>query len=157
MHRECRERFPRLCGLAIPTPDMHHGTCVTRVPRCMPGSLTSGFLWSPWRGKHSRHSRSMRNPQFYVSGKKPMPVTTECTSVDQTDSATAIQYCVAEPSSRMISYMLIVNGSKMRLLIVASKQQLPRVNIAYIQVGEDQISYMISRRNWRELYMHLSQ
>ena len=24
----------------------HYGTCVTHVPRCMPGSLTSGFLWS---------------------------------------------------------------------------------------------------------------
>ena len=31
-------------------PDMHHGTCVTHVPWCMPGSLTSGFLWSRWRG-----------------------------------------------------------------------------------------------------------
>ena len=25
-----------------------------------------------WRGKRSRHSRRMRNPQFYVYGKKPM-------------------------------------------------------------------------------------
>ena len=25
---------------------MHHGTCVTHVPWCMPWSLTSGFLWS---------------------------------------------------------------------------------------------------------------
>ena len=38
----------------------------------MLGSLTSGFLWSRWRGKRSRHSRRMRNPQFYVSGKRPM-------------------------------------------------------------------------------------
>ena len=53
-------------------PDMHHGTCVTHVPWCMPGSLTSGFLWSRWRGKRSRHSRRMRNPQFCVSGKRPM-------------------------------------------------------------------------------------
>ena len=36
----------------------------------MPG--TSGFLWSRWRGKRSRHSRRMRNPQFYVSGKRPI-------------------------------------------------------------------------------------
>ena len=35
-------------------PDMHHGTCVTHVPWCMPGSLTSGFLWSRWRGIRSR-------------------------------------------------------------------------------------------------------
>ena len=39
----------------------------------MPGSLTSGFLWSQWRGKRSRHSRRMGNPQFCLSGKKPMP------------------------------------------------------------------------------------
>ena len=56
----------------ISDPDMHHGTCVTHVPWCMLGSLISGFLWSRWRGKHSRHSRRMRNPQFYVSGKRPM-------------------------------------------------------------------------------------
>ena len=53
-------------------PDMHHGTCVTHVPWCMPGSLTSGFLWSRWRRKRSRHSRRMRNPQFCISGKRPM-------------------------------------------------------------------------------------
>ena len=56
----------------VSDPDMHHGTCVTHVPWCMPGLLTSGFLWSQWRGKRSRHSRRMRNPQFYVSGKRPM-------------------------------------------------------------------------------------
>ena len=53
-------------------PDMHHGTCVTHVPWCMSGSLNSGFFWSQWRGKCSRHSRHMRNPHFYVSGKRPM-------------------------------------------------------------------------------------
>ena len=26
-----------------------------------------------WRGKRCRHSRRMRNPQFYVSVKRPMP------------------------------------------------------------------------------------
>ena len=60
--------FPRHCGLAIPTCI----TCVTRVPWCMPGSLTSGFLWSRWRGKRSRQSRCMRNTRFCVSGKRPM-------------------------------------------------------------------------------------
>ena len=50
--------------------DMHHGTCATHVPWCMP--LTSGFFWSRWRGRHSRHSWRMRNPQFYVSGKRPI-------------------------------------------------------------------------------------
>ena len=56
----------------ISDPDMHYGTCVTHVPWCMPGSQTTGFLWSHWRGKRSRHSRCLRNPQFYVSDKRPM-------------------------------------------------------------------------------------
>ena len=55
--------------------DMHHGTCVTHVPWCMPGLLTRAFLWSRWRGKCSRHARRMRNPQFCVSSKRPIPGT----------------------------------------------------------------------------------
>ena len=56
----------------VSDPDMHHGTCVTHVPWCMPGSLTSSFVWSGWQGKRSRHSGRMHNPQCYVSGKRPM-------------------------------------------------------------------------------------
>ena len=52
-------------------PDRHHGTCVTHVLWCMPGSLTSSLLWSPWWGKLSRHSRRRHNQQCNVSGKKP--------------------------------------------------------------------------------------
>ena len=48
----------------VSDPVMHHSTCVTHVPWCMPGSLTSSFLWSLWRGKRSQHYRRMRNPQF---------------------------------------------------------------------------------------------
>ena len=70
MRRECRERYPPPPRFS--DPDMHHGTCVTHVPWCMSGSLTSSFLWNRWRGKRSRHSRRMRNPQFCVSGKRPM-------------------------------------------------------------------------------------
>ena len=55
----------------VSDPDMHHGTCMTHVSWCMLGSLTSGFLCSRRRGKRSRHSRRMRNPPFYVSGKRP--------------------------------------------------------------------------------------
>ena len=54
----------------ISDPGMHHGTCVTHVPWCMPGSLTSGFLWNRWRGQRSRHSRRMCNAQFYISVKR---------------------------------------------------------------------------------------
>ena len=57
-------------------PSVHHGTCVTHVSWCM-----SGLLTRRWWGKHSRHSRRTRNPQFYVYGKRPMG-----TLIDQTVS-----------------------------------------------------------------------
>ena len=63
--------------LQVSDPDMHHGTCVSHVPWCLPGSLTSGFLWNRWRGKSSRHSRRMRIQQFYVSSKRPIMVLEE--------------------------------------------------------------------------------
>ena len=56
----------------VSDPDMQHGTCVTHVLWCIPGSPTSSFLWIRWRGKHSLHCRRMPKPQFYVSGKRPM-------------------------------------------------------------------------------------
>ena len=34
----------------VSDPGMHHGTCVTHVPWCMPGSLSNDFLWSRRRG-----------------------------------------------------------------------------------------------------------
>ena len=58
--------------LRVSDPDMYHGTCVPQLPRCLPGSLTGGFLWSRWQEKRSRHSRRMRNSQFHVSGKWTM-------------------------------------------------------------------------------------
>ena len=56
----------------ISDPDMYHGTCVTRVSWCIPGSLTNRFLWSRCRGKRFRHSPRMHNQQFCVSGKRPI-------------------------------------------------------------------------------------
>ena len=56
----------------VSDPDIHHGAWVTHMSWCMPVSLTSGFLWSRRRGKRSRYSRCMRNPQFYLSGWRPI-------------------------------------------------------------------------------------
>ena len=49
MRRECRERFPPPPRFS--DPDMHPGTCVTHVPWCMSGSLTSSFLKKSVAGK----------------------------------------------------------------------------------------------------------
>ena len=58
MRRECRNVFPAILCLRS-----------RHASRHVPGSLTSGFCW---RGKRSRYSQRMPNPQFYVSGKRPM-------------------------------------------------------------------------------------
>ena len=34
--------------------------------------MHAGIANPRWRGKRSRHSRCMRNPQFYLSGKRPI-------------------------------------------------------------------------------------
>ena len=79
MRRKFRERFPRHHGLAIPT-------CIT------------ARAWRTWRDacrdrkqavcfevsggeKRSRHSRGMRNPQFYVSGIRPIEEVPFCVCV----------------------------------------------------------------------------
>ena len=65
MRWECRERFPHHRFQRKPLVSdlgMPHGTCVTHVS----GSLTHSG------GKRSRHSQRMRNPQFCVSGKRPI-------------------------------------------------------------------------------------
>ena len=70
MRRECRERFPRHRGWAIPT-------CITaRASRtcrdaCRDHEQAVSFEIGGG-GKRSRHSRRMRNLQFYVSGKRPI-------------------------------------------------------------------------------------
>ena len=67
---------PRMPGTLPPPPrvsdpDMLHGTCVTHVPWCMPGSLICGFLWSRWRGKRSRHSGACATRDFTYLAKGP--------------------------------------------------------------------------------------
>ena len=67
--------FPALRGSKADSVSMtwwHHVTKNMHVPWCMPGSPTSGFLWSRWQRKRFRHSRRMRNPQFCISGNRPM-------------------------------------------------------------------------------------
>ena len=65
MRRKFRERFTRHRLQRKPLvsdPGMHHAHAEMHV----------GIAEPRWRGKGSRYSRRMRNPQFYVSGKRPM-------------------------------------------------------------------------------------
>ena len=72
MRWEYRERFPSHRPKRKPLtsdPGIHHGTCVTW---CMSGSLTRDG------GETFPAFWCMRNPQFYVSGKKPMTLLFYC-------------------------------------------------------------------------------
>ena len=63
------EMLPRHRGLTIPT-------CITaRASRTCRDACRDRllcFFWSRRRGKRSRYSRCMRNPHFYLSGKRPI-------------------------------------------------------------------------------------
>ena len=52
------------------------GNCYIAIPACITARalMHVGIAYPRWRGKRSQHSRRMRNPQFYVSGKKPISV-----------------------------------------------------------------------------------
>ena len=52
----------------VSDPYMHHGTCVTHFPWCMPVSSNSGFLWSRWRGKRSRNFTYLARGQWILDG-----------------------------------------------------------------------------------------
>ena len=75
--------------MRVSDPDMHHGTCVTHVPWCMPGSLTSGASVS-----------------FEVGGRVNVP------------SACTIRNLTYLPRSRPIRPMCLV-GSCIKLRLYA--------------------------------------
>ena len=62
----------------VSDPDMHHSTCMTHVPWCMPESLTSSFVWSRLNSvakKTFPASPAQALPtvlRIYVSGKRSM-------------------------------------------------------------------------------------
>ena len=68
------------------------------------GIPTSGLFWSQWRGKRPQHSRRMRNPRFYVSGKRPIPAHAITVRLgDQSQWLHAISDCCIASSQKSIS------------------------------------------------------
>ena len=107
--REYQEYFPR------------HRTCAT------PGSLTSGFLWSRCRGKRSRHSQSMHNPQICVSGKKPM-VSLQCihgTTSSLTVALVISQYSSSSTEAIKLYFNHYLHGAPFTFINPSMDKQLP--------------------------------
>ena len=84
-------RFPRYRRQRKPlvsAPGMHHGTCVTHVPRFMSGAPTRGG------GKNVPGiSRRICNPQFYVFGKRPMQPRTPLQPLQPSPPQSLYSYC----------------------------------------------------------------
>ena len=114
MHLEWRKRFVRHRGLAISTCITTRGTCVTHLPWCVPESLINGVLWTRWRGKRSRHSRRLRNPQFCVSGKRPIAKTTHVDNTHEHAHAHAHAHIFAMGSSFL--GMLLITWSLVQVM-----------------------------------------
>ena len=72
----CRERFPRHRLQRKPLVSDH---CMLRARAVMHVGITN----PRWRGKRSRHSWRMPNPQIYESDKRPIP---QCASLQKLQS-----------------------------------------------------------------------
>ena len=143
MRRECRERFSP--PQRVSDPDMHHGTCVTHVPWCMPESLTCGFLWSRWRGKRSRHSRCVRNPQS-VKGKA---LVTICFPLLD-------KFILAHTPAWLLVYLIT---ARKYALCGAAKSNSPLVNFALLSINDHSVvsskCFCWLIRYWLKVYFTL--
>ena len=79
MARNVKLRVAHAPGMCSPPPrvidpDMHHGTCVTHVPWCTPGSVTRGFPLKSVVGKTFPAFPALAQPANHVSSKRPMEV-----------------------------------------------------------------------------------
>ena len=99
--------------------------------------------------KHLPEARGYADDHQVYLSFRPIPFT------NQTASVAAIENCAAEQRSWMISNMLMVNGSKTKLLVVGSKQQLEHVNTPFIHVGEDQITRDVSAKPGCDFWLQL--
>ena len=65
MHSQCGKRFPHYW---VSDSHLHHGTCVTHVPWCILGSLSSGFLWWQENAPGIRGACTVRSFTYLVRG-----------------------------------------------------------------------------------------
>lgn len=90
--------------------------------------------------------------QLYLSFK-PGSQTSQETAVK------VIQECVVEVRAWMVSHRLLINDGKTEFLIIGSRQQLSKVNIESVTVGESTIKPVESVRNlgvWFDHHMSMN-
>lgn len=78
--------------------------------------------------------------QLYFSFRPDSPTSQE-------DAVRTIENCVAEVRAWMVSHRLLLNDTKTEFLIIGSRQQLSKVTINSVRVGESVIEPVDSVRN----------
>ena len=90
--------------------------------------------------------------QLYLSFK-PTP------SFSQSDAIRSMEECVAEAQNWLLGHKLLINDTKTDFLIIGSRQQLAKVTINSMHVGESIITPITSVRNlgaWFDDQMSMS-
>ena len=77
--------------------------------------------------------RMQMTPKFIYHSFRPD------TSLSQDAALKSIENCVADIRAWMLSNRLLINDSKTECIIIGSKQQLSKINIKEITVGESTI------------------
>ena len=98
--------------------DMHHGTCVSHVPRCMSGSLI--------HGGGEKDSRRIRKPQFYVSDKRT--IVSPCTAYfsHHYSDVTLASWRLNSPTTPMfVQQLVLVDNIKAESALHASLEGNP--------------------------------
>ena len=80
------------------------------------------------------------------------------TSLSQDAALKSIENCVADIRAWMLSNRLLINDSKTEFIIIGSKQQLSKININEIRVGEstiEPVEVVQSLGMWFDSYMSM--
>ena len=72
--------------------DMYHATCITHVPWCMPGSLTSSFLWSRLRGNIPSIHNACATHNFTYLARGPWKGHIALTAINKTTQLSALLF-----------------------------------------------------------------
>ena len=141
---------PGMPGTFFPTPrvsypDMHYGKCVTNVPWCMLRSLSSGFLWSRWRGKRSRHSGACvaRNFTYQVRGPCPgvdLNIIEGCTYGQHARVHASIMVTL-NANTILVSFVKLNGVFVLHFLFVGNFQRINYGDASLLQNGKPMIKY----------------
>ena len=102
--------------------------------------------------QNRRNLSSTLHTQLYLSFRPN-------SSAAQDQAAKAIEDCIADVRSWLVSHKLMFNDSKTEFLIIGTRQQLSKIKIDSVRVGDGDIRPVDSVRNlgsWFDIHMSMN-